>query len=47
MDVVVCTSGVWSSEIDFASCDTYNVEIDGPGADNVRVSATIEFSEVN
>lgn len=44
-DVVVCTSGVWSVEVSFVACDDYRVEIDGPAADNVRVSATVELEE--
>ena len=43
--VFVCTSGVWSVEVSFAVCDSYHIEIDGPAADDVRVSSTLEFEE--
>ena len=43
--VFVCTAGVWSVEVSFAVCDSYHIEIDGPAADDVRVSSTLEFEE--
>ena len=43
--VIVCTAGVWSVEVSFAACDDFRIEFDGPAADNVRASATVEFEE--
>ncbi len=43
--VIVCTSGVWSSTISFVPCDDFRVTIDGPAADQVKVSATMELEE--
>ena len=43
--VIVCTAGVWSSTISFVACDDFRVTIDGPAADQVKISATIELTE--
>lgn len=43
--LAVCTDGVWSAVITFASCDDFRIVIDGPGADGLKISATIELEE--
>lgn len=43
--IIVCTSGVWSVTVGFVPCDDLRIEIDGPAADDVKVSATLEFEE--
>lgn len=43
--IEVCTAGQWSATIPFVVCDDYNITIDGPAADDVQVSATIELQE--
>ena len=43
--VAVCTDGVWSVTIFYAPCDDFRVAIDGPAADQVKISATIELGE--
>lgn len=43
--VVVCTDGVWSTPISFLPCDDFRVTIDGPAADDVKISATMELQE--
>ncbi len=43
--VIVCTDGVWSASISFLPCDDFRITIDGPAADQVKISATIELTE--
>lgn len=43
--LVVCTDGVWSAVITFASCDDFRITISGAGADDVKISATMELEE--
>ncbi len=43
--IVVCTSGIWSSVVLFSPCDDFRITIDGPDADNIKISATIELQE--
>lgn len=43
--VIVCTDGVWSAPVSYLPCDDFRVTIDGPAADQVKVSATLEFEE--
>ena len=41
--VTVCTAGVWSVRTAFRPCDDFRITIDGPSADQTKISATIEF----
>ncbi len=43
--VIVCTDGTWSIVIFFLPCDDFRITIDGPAADDVKVSATMELEE--
>lgn len=43
--ISVCTAGTWSSAVPFVACDSFRIEISGPAADQVRISATLEFEE--
>ena len=43
-EVTVCTGGVWSTRIRFRPCDDFRITIDGPSADQIRISATVEFN---
>ena len=44
-DPEVCTDGRWSKEVSFAACDDLRITIDGPAADQVKISATVELTE--
>ncbi len=43
--VIVCTNGVWSVTVFYDPCDDFRITIDGPAADQVKVSATMELEE--
>ncbi len=43
--VIVCTDGTWSVVVPFVPCDDFRITIDGPAADQVKISATIELQE--
>ena len=43
--IVVCTAGAWGDVILFNPCDDFRITIDGPSANNLKISATIEFEE--
>lgn len=44
-DYDICTSGNWSSTINFAACDTLSLELDGPATNDIKASVTLELEE--